>query len=249
MYNRVLSDAEVLQNYNAYAPSRFGARTPSTTMGPAGISYIDNTTQSRSFTDTGDLISITTFTSTGTYTVPSGATKLFVRLVGGGGGSAGYCESGGAGGYAEVLIDVVGAGLTAGSSTITATVGGGGGGVGYYAGGGAGGTSSFGSYCSATGGYGANNNYSHTGGHGGLGSGPVALQGGGGTGHANHHGYGGVGKGGASYFGGSHGVRHSGSEQIGPGAPGSGASGGCTDGGGTTGRTGAAGIVMVYAYQ
>jgi hypothetical protein len=220
------------------------------TMGPNGVIFSDGTTQApTNVADAGDLISVTSYASgTNTYTVPSGCTQMFVRVQGGGGGSAGYLESGGAGGYAEVLIDVRGAGLTAGTSTITATVGGGGGGVGYYAAATDGGTSSFGSYCSATGGYGANRNYSHTGGAGGLGTGQVHTAGGGGSGHGNSHGYAGMGRGGASYFGGPHGVRHSGYEQIGPGAPGAGASGGTTDNGGT-GRTGANGLVIIYAYK
>ena len=215
------------------------------TLGSTGIVFSDGTSRSTANVDTGGLISITSYTSgTNTYTVPAGCKTLFVRLVGGGGGSAGYCESGGAGGYAEKLIT----GVTAGQ-TITATVGAGGGGVGYYAAGGTGGTSSFGSYASATGGYGSNSNYSHTGGLGGVGSGgDITLQGGGGTGHANHHGYGGVAKGGASYYGGSFSIRHYHSTVIGPGAPGAGAPGGITDGNGTTGNSASNGLIVVYAY-
>lgn len=247
MYNRLLSDAEVLQNYNAYAPSRFGARTPSVVMGPNKIGFSDTNESFDTRSDSGAIISITTFSSSGTYTVPSGCTTLFVRVQGGGGGSAGYCESGGAGGYAETFIKVAPAGLTPGSSTIAVTVGGGGGGVGYYAAGGAGGTSSFGSYVSATGGRGANNDYSHTGGHGGYGSGLLQIAGGGGSGHANGHGYGGISKGGAAYFGGPAARRHSGNEFIGPGSPGAGAPGGITDGN-TSGSNGNSGLVVVYAY-
>ena len=216
-------------------------------MGPDGLILSDGSTTTPTRPDTGSLISITTFTSSGTYTVPSGCGTIFVKVQGGGGGSAGYCESGGAGGYAESFIKVSSAGLTPGSSTIGVTVGGGGGGVGYYAGAGSGGTSSFGGYVSASGGYGANNNYSHTGGHGGIGSGLLNLTGGGGSGHANGHGYGGIAKGGASFFGGPMMRRHSGDEQIGPGAPGTGAAGGITDGN-SYGVGGASGIVIVYAY-
>lgn len=211
-----------------------------------GAIFGDNSNKSslNSANDRGSLIGITTFTSSGTYYVPTNCTKLYVKLVGGGGGSAGYCESGGAGGYAEGPVF----GLTAGTS-VAVTVGGGGAGVGYYAAGSGGGTSSFGSYISATGGNGANTSYGHTGGYGGVGSaGAVKLQGGGGTGHGNSMGYGGIGKGGASFFGGTHGVRHSGNEQIGSGAPGAGASGGITDTA-SAGRAGANGIVIVYAYR
>ena len=108
-------------------------------MGPTGLQFSDGTNLSGPNTDTGSLISITTFTSSGTYTVPSGCGTIYVKVQGGGGGSAGYCESGGAGGYAESFVKVAPAGLTPGSSTISVTVGGGGGGVGYYAGAGGGG--------------------------------------------------------------------------------------------------------------
>ena len=121
-------------------------------------------------TDTGGTIiagsprNIVVFSSSGTWTKPSWCKKVLVKVVGGGGGSAGYSESGGAGGYAEEIIDVTGV------SSVSVTVGGGGGGVAYYNSAGDGGTSSFGSYCSASGGYGANRNLSHTDGHGGAGS-------------------------------------------------------------------------------
>jgi hypothetical protein len=86
--------------------------------------------------------SIVAFYSSGTFTVPTGITQLYVEVVSGG---AGASESGniygGRGGYAWARIT----GLTPGSS-ITVTVGAGGG-VG-----GDGGTSSFGSFVSCTGG-------------------------------------------------------------------------------------------------
>jgi hypothetical protein len=213
------------------------------TIGPEGAIFGDNTraTSTGQGADSGDLISITTFTSTGTYTVPANCKSLLVKAVGGGGGSAGHLESGGAGGYVEKFIQGIAPG-----TNIAVTVGGGGGGVGYYAAAGAGGTSSFGSYCSATGGYGANNNYSHTGGHGGSGSGgDVNIWGGGGYGHGNTLGSWGA-KGAASFWGGGFGTRHSGGETIGPGAPGAGASPGTS--GGTAGKTASAGMVVVYAY-
>jgi hypothetical protein len=219
----------------------------SVTLTAQGISFNDGSTQTTNTLsyDAGKLVSITQFTSSGTYTVPSGCYRVLAKVIGGGGGSAGYCESGGAGGYSEALVPV-----TPGQQ-IGVTVGGGGGGVGYYAGAGAGGTSSFGSYCSASGGYGANNNYSHTGGHGGSGSGGfINLTGGGGTGHGNGHGSGGIAKGGYGFWGGPMARRHSGAEVIGSGAVGAGAAGGITDsgnnnGGGCTANTG---MVVVYAY-
>jgi hypothetical protein len=212
----------------------------------SGVIYGDGSTQSTNDAnlDKGSLISITSFTATGTYTIPSGCSTLFVKVIGGGGGSAGYCESGGAGGYAEKLIT----GVTPGG-TVSVTIGGGGGAVGYYAAAGNGGTTSFGSYVSASGGYGSNNNYSHTGGIGGTGSGgSVNLQGGGGTGHANHHSHGAVGKGGASFLGGAAGFnRAANSGKVGAGAPGAGAPGARTDDG-STGCIGESGLVIVYAY-
>lgn len=212
----------------------------------SGLTFSDGTKQNGSPTsnnDYGQLVSITTFTSSGTYTAPTPCRKLLVKVQGAGGGGAGHFESGGAGGYAEKLIHAVSPG-----NTFAVTVGGGGGGVGYYAAGGTGGTSSFAGLVTASGGYGANANYSHTGGHGGTGSGgQISLTGGGGVGHTNGFGSWGA-RGVSGYFGGGMGTRHSGGEQIGPGAPGAGASGGTTGNGGG-GKTAAAGLVVVYAYS
>lgn len=150
------------------------------TLNSSGITYQDGSVQGRAYTtanDRGTPISITTFTSSGTYTVPSGCTTILVQAVGGGGGSAGYCESGGAGGFSEGVFSV-----SAGAQ-YSVTIGGGGGGVGYYAGAGSGGTSSFGSLISASGGGGANTYITHGGGHGGSASGgAINLTGATGTG-------------------------------------------------------------------
>ena len=183
----------------------------------------------------------------GTLTTNTQAKTALVKVVGAGGGSAGYMESGAAGGYSEKYIDV------SAVTTVTVTIGSGGAGVTYYAAAGQGGTSSFGAYASATGGYGANQNYSHTGGHGGVGSGgAVNLYGGGGTGHGNHHSNAAGSKGGASYFGSSHHVRYYHGTQVGSsGAPGAGAAGGNTDATNGTpfGYAGRPGAVIVYAYK
>lgn len=218
-------------------------------IGNNQITFPDGTVQSTAYssaTDQGQLISVTTYTSgTNTYTVPANCTYVWVKVQGGGGGSAGYCESGGAGGYAEGKFDV-----TAGAN-VTVTVGAGGAGVSYYAAASGGSTSSFGSYLSATGGSGANSQYSHTGGSGGVGAGgDINLLGGGGTGHANHHGYGGVGRGGQGYYGGGNGVRHYYNQFVPGTAPGAGASGAQTDGGpnGNYGTTGGTGLVQIFAY-
>lgn len=169
-----------------------------------GIQYPDGTIQSIGKgpdKDNGDLISVQTFTASGTWAMPTGCTKLHIMLVGGGGGGCGYAESGGAGGYAEKIIDTS---SWAEGTTVSVTIGGAGSGTGYHSGAGDGGTTSFGSYVSATGGYGANRNYSHTGGRGGYGSGgDINLYGGGGGSHKNHPDSNSFesGKGGGSFFG------------------------------------------------
>ena len=129
------------------------------------------TTKMDSSTDRGKLIAVDNWTSSGTWTKRADVHKIHVIVVGGGGGGVGHCESGGAGGYAEKLIDV--SALAVGA-TISVTIGNGGGGVGYNGTGGNGETTSFGSYVSASGGYGANRNWGHTGGHGGIGHGEIA---------------------------------------------------------------------------
>ena len=142
IYNRCLTDTEVLQCYNAGAPRFKGAAQQYESY----ITFNDGTTQSTAYnssTDKGKLISTAVYSTTGTYTwtKPAGCRKVLVKVVGAGGGGASYCESGGAGGYSEKVIDVTNI------STVTVTVGGGGAAVTYYAAGGNGGTTSFGSYC------------------------------------------------------------------------------------------------------
>lgn len=101
----------------------------------------------------GGLNGMTTFTSSGTFTVPAGVTKILVELCGAGGGARGWTPSvGAAGGYSKGVITV-----TPGAS-ITATVGTG-------VANGTGGTTSF-STITATGG-----SCSISGGTGGTGSG------------------------------------------------------------------------------
>jgi hypothetical protein len=246
-YERSLTDAEITQIYNATAPTYTGAAVQYETL----ITYSDSTGQTTAYQPAsigGSLLAINTYSTAGSFTWsrPSGCTKVLVKVVGAGGGAAGYCESGGAGGYSEVTVDVTGV------STVAVTVGAGGTCVTYYAAGGAGGTSSFGSYASATGGLGSNSSFAHTGGHGGVGSlGTVNLNGGGGTGHANSAGNGAIGNGGASFWGGSSTInRGAVNTKIGTGAPGSGGPGSRTDdgNGGTTGRLGEDGMVVVYSY-
>lgn len=139
--------------------------------------------------------SIVTFTGNGTYYPSAGVTKVWVKLVGGGGAGSGVGECGGAGGYAEKMISMVGVSqvsITIGLGSTASTQ--------YPSAAGAGGTTSFGSYLSATGGRGGNSSHQHCGGYGGVGSGgDVNLYGGGGPGHQYWAGP----TGGASYFGGS----------------------------------------------
>jgi hypothetical protein len=178
----------------------------------------------------------------GSCTQTQGTTAV-VKLVGGGGGAAGYSESGGAGGYSEARIDV------SAVANVTVTVGAAGTAVAYYAAAGTGGTSSFGAYCSATGGYGSNANYSHAGGVGGTGSGGnVNLQGGGGQGHCNSIGAH-QGRGGGGYFGGGASWNRSTNTAVtGPAAPGAGGPGSNTDAA-LAGATGGIGMVIVYTYK
>ena len=219
-----------------------------TTLGASGFVFSDSSTQTTKFdttNDTGQLLSTTSFATAGaaTWTKPARCTKVIVKVVAGGGGGSGHCESGGAGGYSEKVIDVTAV------STVAVTVGAGGAATGYYAAAPQGGTSSFGAYCSATGGYGANQNASHTGGHGGVGSsGDVNFLGGTGTGHANNGSQQCVARGGSVYWGGSSGQSHNNSNpsNIYYMAPGSGGTGGNQ---GYGYRAGGAGLVVVYAYK
>ena len=109
-----------------------------------------------SLTNTGGLKSVQVFTSSGTYTKPSGINTVKVICTGGGGGGAegkstfNYGGGGAAGGTAIDIIDV------SGTSTVTVTVGAGGAQqtAGNGSGGNNGATSSFGSFCTGTGGEG-----------------------------------------------------------------------------------------------
>lgn len=237
------------------------------TLGASGVTFSNGATQTTrptgglaiNGTDRGDFVDMQSFPVSGTWTNSYGATMVHVKLVGGGGGGAGYCEGGGAGCYAENVFNVSGVG------SVAVTVGGGGGYASYSAAAGQGGTSSFGSYMSAIGGYGANQQYAHSGGHGGNSAAgqAVHVQGGGGCGHINGVGHGSVSSmGGASYFGGAQAhIRNHGNlgwaVQHGTyaGAPGSGGPGNVTDWtytgarGHTAGEYGQRGIVIIYAYK
>jgi hypothetical protein len=159
----------------------------------------------------GGLQSQQVFTSSGTYTKPSGINKIKVIVTGaGGGGGSGsgsnnHGGGGGAGGTAIEIIDV-----SSLSSTVAVTVGTGGtvGSANSSTQGGTGGTSSFGSYCSATGGIGgfyADAQAQQNAGDGGVGSNAdINLHGGRGEEHSaqSTQDQSGGGHGGSSYWGG-----------------------------------------------
>lgn len=216
-------------------------------LGQSGLVYSDASTQTTKYDsslDRGKVLRVDYFTSSGTWTKPAGCRKILVQIIGGGGGACGHCESGGAGGFAEKLIDVTSV------TSVEVTIGGAGDGRGYHQGCGGGGTTSFGSYCSASGGNGANTWGSHTGGHGGVGSGgDVNLHGGGGRSHGDQ----GQAKGGEGYFGGASVSGHHGnnfyshySEGLNHNPPGTGGSGEWTSH--SRGAHGTSGACVVYNY-
>jgi hypothetical protein len=110
---------------------------PITLNGTSGITFPDTVLQGAAFVGSRGQV----FTSSGTYTVPTGVTAVKVTVVGGGGnggGVTGQRSGAGGGGGGGIAIEYV-TGLTPGD-TVSVTVGG------------VAGTSSFGAFCSATGG-------------------------------------------------------------------------------------------------
>jgi len=192
---------------------------------------------------TGGFRSMQVWTSNGTWSRPSGVASIKVVVVGAGGGGSGYCESAGAGGCSQRVIDVTN------TSSVSVTVGNPGGGTNYAGCGGNGNSSSFGSFCSASGGYGANCRQQHAGGIGGNGSGGnLNVYGGGGNGHGSYHSYGNH-EAGSSYMGGSqpsshnqqnYSHRHQSHAAWGAGGNGSRS--------GNRGARGREGVVVVYEY-
>ena len=207
-----------------------------------------NSTGSSSGFDSG-LASVQTFTSSGTWTRPSGITKIIVEVQAGGGGAGGSVgastyrggDGGGAGGYSKKFIDV------SAISSETVTIGTGGSGGSGAASGSAGGTSSFGSHCSATGGSGGTYN-GLIGPAAGVGSsGDVNLSGGQGNCNYQYNG----GGGGSSVFagaaGGTGGSSFNGTGQDAGTNSGSGGSSGAYDG--NPGGDGGAGLILVEEYK
>ena len=94
------------------------------TVGGSNITFNDSTTQSTAFG--GNAIFGQAFTSSGTFTIPSGVTALKVTVVGGGGnggGVSGSAPAGGGGGSAGSTAIKYFTGLTSGN-TLAVTVGG-----------------------------------------------------------------------------------------------------------------------------
>ena len=200
----------------------------------------------------GGFTSMQVFTSSGTWTKPSGITKVLVTVVGGGGGGggagAGYTGSGGGGGggAAIKLIDV------SSISSETVTIGAGGSGT-SRASGSNGGNSSFGSHATGNGGTGGTGGDVNNpdGGAGGTGSGGLPNIDGGG---------GGAGSGGSTsdYIGGTGGYSiFAGGGRSGSGTASGSSAGGYGAGGGGSGShpssnrsggSGSGGIVIVKEY-
>jgi len=125
----------------------------------------------------GTGVEIQTFTSSGTYTKPSGAVRIFVQVWGAGGGGAGAETfndnngGGGGGAYVEFMFPAGDVG-----STETVTIGAGGAGaVGTAGPGGVGGNSTFGSLATAYGGGGGDDNGAGGPGAGGGGGGALGA--------------------------------------------------------------------------
>ena len=139
-----------------------------------------NTTQlaTTAFVRAAQAMTVQVFTSSGTWTRPTGCVRVRVRLVGGGGGGRGRDTTspgfpgggGGGGGYAELLA------ASTASETVTIGAGGAGsaGGASQSAGT-AGGATSYGGSLSATGGAGGPASYDINGAGGGGGAGSGAL--------------------------------------------------------------------------
>jgi hypothetical protein len=113
------------------------------TLGGSGTAVTVHASATTSGFPEAGLASVQTFTSSGTWTRPTGITKVIMEVQGAGGGGAGndgtgyYCTGGGGGGYAKKFLDV------SSISTSTITVGAAGSGGGSASSGGAGGATSW----------------------------------------------------------------------------------------------------------
>ena len=191
------------------------------------------------------------FTSSGTWTKPSGIKTIRVTVLGGGGGggkSGGVYNYGGngGGGLAQKTIDVTSI------SAVTATIGAGGSSTSSSSGnGGAGGSTTFGSHCTASGGSGGTGYVNPTGASGattaGVGSnGNINLRGGYGEIGIRGQNYGCGGTGGASPMWGVDspgGLGGAGGSIVTPGSGGGGA------GGNGASTQGGAGLIVVEEFK
>lgn len=146
-----------------------------TSVTSSGITFPDLTTQTTAATGagwTGQKIQV--FSSSGTFTVPTGITAVFVQVFGAGGGGSGNVGGSGYFGMRGGIAFAYVSGLTPGG-TVTVTIGSGGNGA-ASGNGSTGGTTSFGSYVSCTGGSGGISNQTGTAGTYSLGAGATSLR-------------------------------------------------------------------------